>query len=962
MRAFAVALTFIIASACAFTASAARAADLSRLPVRSILFKDDRGIPWPDPQNLLPLIEIKQGDPFSRDSVRQGIKYLYLKGQFRDIRVEAFPEPDGLRLEYTLVPKIIVEQVVFRGNHSLPDRSLREALRGIEGRELREELFPDIRTDMQTRYQAEGFYNAKVNFRIEPSEQPHRVIVFVYITEQTRTVIESVRFTGTTVLGDRDLLPVMQNRPGRPLLTNLLFEKDLDAVRKEYAAAGYPAAVPGPVSMSFRNERAVLEIAVAEGPKVTASFSGTDAFCTEHFPDLSDPGPDGGRPASVRWTDCTAYFRGLLLIWTEHDVSEAVIESSAETIRNVYRDAGYPDVKVEVNKTEAPGSLDLVFAVHEGLKVTVDSIRVEGNTVFTAEKIRDMMETRPSGWLRSRPYRDDVLQNDVDVITEQYNAAGYLSADVKRTVTRSADGRRAAIVLKVSEGRQTLTGDITFEGNSALGSDELARAIHLKPAAPFSERLLEEDRYRILSLYSAKGYLYARVDAERNPVFPEAAAGREGKGGQDSVLPEVVGIRFRITEDRQVVIGKVILRGNIATRDNVILREVEPRTGEPYNYEAILKSQQRIYRHGYFSLAKFEPVRPLEKEYVKDMLFTVEERDAGAVEFGVGYGTLDRLRGFVEVSHRNLFGSAHSASLRLEASDILERAAFTYRETWFLGVRDLDGKFILAWSNAKEINEQTREVYFQTRKTSVSYGAEKTAGRFKVSLTYQYENVDNYNVQQEAMLTPEDTGWVRISSLNPGIILDTRDDLFNPKSGGIHGINVKEAFSLFGAKAEFTKVTVQSTWFLGVSKSTIIALSGRAGRGVPHHDTAEVPIHERFYLGGGTTVRGYIQDSIGPPTVAATSDKVPTGGDHMVQLNAEARLNADGAAGLVLFTDAGNVWNKERIQLDDLRASYGVGLRYSTPVGPLRIDYGQKIHRRPGESPGELHFNIGQAF
>ena len=140
------------------------------------------------------------------------------------------------------------------------------------------------------------------------------------------------------------------------------------------------------------------------------------------------------------------------------------------------------------------------------------------------------------------------------------------------------------------------------------------------------------------------------------------------------------------------------------------------------------------------------------------------------------------------------------------------------------------------------------------------------------------------------------------------------------------------------------------------------ALSGRAGMAWPQRDTVEVPINERFYLGGGTTVRGYLQDSIGPPFEAATSAKVPTGGSSMIQLNAEARLNAAGGNGVVLFVDGGNVWIDQQIRLHELRASYGAGLRYATPVGPLRLDYGQKIHRRPGESPGELHFNIGHAF
>ena len=421
-------------------------------------------------------------------------------------------------------------------------------------------------------------------------------------------------------------------------------------------------------------------------------------------------------------------------------------------------------------------------------------------------------------------------------------------------------------------------------------------------------------------------------------------------------------VRFRVAEDQRVTMGKVILRGNVTTRDHVILRELEPRTGEPYNYESILKSQQRIYRYGYFSYAKFEPVHPYEKESTKDMLFTVEERPAGAVEFGVGYGTLDRLRGFVEVSHRNIWGTARYASLRFEASDILKRAAFTFKEPWFLGYRYLESKFILALSDSKNINERTREIYYQTKKASASYGVERYYEDLRVSLTYQYENVDNYNVQPAAELTPEDSGRVLISSLNPAVILDKRDDPFNPTKGSLHGLNIKEALKELGSEADFTKVTVQTTWYLPVAVRTVFALSGRAGMGWPHHETLEIPLHERFYLGGSTTVRGYTQDSVGPYNLNASGDRVPTGGSSMVQLNAEIRLNMTGGSGFVVFTDAGNVWVDQSIRMDDLRASYGAGFRYHTPVGPLRVDYGQKINRKSGESPGELHFSIGQAF
>lgn len=943
--------------------AAISAADLSGSPVTTIILKDDLGRPLPDVDSLLLLVEVRPGDLFSRQAVRKGVEYLYLEGKFRDVRVEAFPEQGGVRLEYTLVPIIIVEKIVLRGNHSLPDRVIHEFTRGIEGRELREDTFPDVRTNIQARYQAEGFYNVRVNFQHAPAADPHRAVLFLYIIEPKRTVIEKVTFKGNTMFPEKELLKVMQNRPGRPLLSNVLLEDDLEAIKAAYADAGYPAAAPGPVSMNFRDARAFLEIAVTEGPKVTVSFSGNRTFCARQFPDLLHFDPDRGGPEAVLDDRCEAYFRDLLLIRSEHDVSDTIIESSMDKIRNTYRDLGYPDVKVAVKKKEAPGRLDLDFSIDEGRRVTVSGVHVEGNRVFTAKQIKALIETQESGWLRMHLYREDVLEKDGDLIADQYAAAGYLAASVKWMVNRSADGSKAAIDLKITEGRKTLTGNISFEGNSAVTSEELAAVLKLKTAAPFSDRFLEEDRYRLLSLYSSKGYLYTRIEIEKRPAVAAATTSPEGKSSTAvDTGPEVVHVRYRIAEDRQVSIGKVILRGNVNTRDAVILRELEPRSGEPYSYESLLKSQQRVYRYGYFGMAKFEPVHPNQKEYTKDMLFTVEERPAGAVEFGAGYGTLDRLRGFVEISHRNLWGTGRYASLRFEGSDILRREVFTFQEPWFLGQRYLESKFILARSDSKRINEQSREIYYQTRKTTASYGVERTYESLRISLTYQYENVENYNVQPAAELSPDDSGRVLISSLSPAVILDKRNDPFNPTQGSLHGVNIKEATKALNSKAEFTKVTFQSTWYLPAAEHTTIALSGRAGMGWPHRDTQEVPLHERFYLGGGTTVRGYTQDSVGPYNISIAGDRVPTGGSSMVQFNAEVRLNSGGGSGFVIFTDAGNVWIDQAIHIDDLRASYGAGFRYHTPVGPLRIDYGQKINRKPGESPGELHFNIGQAF
>ncbi len=910
-----------------FSSAYATPSSFSGLTITRIDVQDDQGRPLQKPDQIMQLISLKAGDPYSGPMIRQSLSLLYLKGTYKDVRVEAVPDNRGLRLTYVLVPITIVEKLVIKGNSSVSTDAIREVVPRIEGKELHEEKFPLLRADILALYQAEGLYNAVVDFRAEAPSDPHRVVLHIDIREGAPTLIAAINFTGNTILRDKNLLAVMKSSVGDRLRRDQLLDKDMEAILKKYSEAGHPTAKSGPVDISFRDQRAYVRISVSEGPRVNVRFSGNRSVSASKL-------------------------RQSLLIWSEHDVSNDAIDSSADKIKRLYKEQGYFDVTVAVKKSEGPGVLDLEFVISEGPHVTTGKIDIRGNTAFTSKEIKGQLALREPAWswswsfpffgYWSFPFREDFLDKDVDNLRDRYLEAGYLAATVKRTVARSAGGRTADVVIEVAEGTRTVTGSVTFEGNTVFTSADLLNKLNLKSGAPFNDRILDEDKYRILSAYTDKGYLYARVEVEKIPT------------------DRSINIRYRITEDRPVTIGKIILRGNVRTRDSVIMRELLVKPGDVYDYGAILASQQRIYHLGYFSLAKFEPVHPGEKEYAKDMLLTVDERPAGAVEVGAGYGDLDRLRGYVELSHRNLWGTARYTSLRFEESAILKRAIFNFQEPWLFN-RDMDGKLSLVWSDSEKLNSDTRELYYKTRKTSASFGVEKSYGNLKPSLTYQFENVVNYDVLQAAQLTPEDSGRVLVSSLSPALLLDLRDDVFNPRRGALYGITLKEALRELWSQADFSKLTVQGSWFLPIDTS-VIALSARAGMAWPFRGTAEVPLHERFYVGGSTTVRGFTQDAIGPSSVDANGNLIPQGGQSMAIFNIELRLNPGEGLGFVLFTDAGNVWPKQEIDINDLRASYGVGLRYGTPIGPLRIDYGQKIRRQPGESPGEIHFNIGNTF
>ncbi len=889
----------------------------SGLTITRIEIRDVKGNPWPKPEQVLPLIAVKPGDRLSGAAVREGIATLYLKGTFKDIQVEAFSDNDGVRLNYVLEPTTVVDSIVIHGNRALSTGTIRDALEGLKEKELRDKTLSSFRTDLLALYKSEGFYDASVTFRSDSIKEPNRVVLHADILESTPTLIAEITFSGTTVFTDKQLRRVIKNKKGSRLKRDLLRDTDMEAILEKYTDADYPAANPGPVDIRFSDNDAFVNILMDEGPHVIVTFSGNRAFGTDKLTKT-------------------------LLIWSEHDVSEAIIDSSMDKIKALYRDKGYADVAMDVKRSEQPGQIELEFTVLEGPRTIVKEIRIQGNSAFTAREIKKWMALRESGWFFSRPFREDLLNEDIDYIQDRYFDAGHLSATVKEYVVMSTEGNSAVVVIDIVEGPLTRTGSVSFEGNVKFSPTELLSIMKLKQSAPFNERLVDEDRYRILSKYTDKGYLYARVEVDKTPQ----------NGTMD--------IRYRITEDLPVSIGKIILRGNVRTRDDVIMRELLVKPGDFYDYRAILTSQQRIYRLGYFRVARFDPVHPGKKEYVKDMLFTVRERPAGAVEFGVGYGDLDRLRGSVEVSHRNLWGTARYANLRFEESDILKRAIFNFQEPWLLN-RKLESRFSLVWSDAEKLNSDTREIYYKTRKTVASVGVEKAYKNLRPSLTYQFENVVNYSVKPEAQLTPEDSGRVLVSSLSPALIWDLRDDVFNPRRGALFGIVLKEALQELWSEADFSKLTLQGSLFLPVD-TAVLAFSARAGMAWPFRGMNDIPIHERFYVGGNTTVRGFRQDSIGPSVVDANGDLIPQGGSSMLVMNLELRVNPGEGLGIALFTDAGNVWPEREISGRDLRSSYGVGLRYGTPIGPFRLDYGHKTHRLSGESPGELHFNIGNTF
>ncbi|MBI5290708.1 MAG: BamA/TamA family outer membrane protein, partial [Chloroflexi bacterium] len=372
-----------------------------------------------------------------------------------------------------------------------------------------------------------------------------------------------------------------------------------------------------------------------------------------------------------------------------------------------------------------------------------------------------------------------------------------------------------------------------------------------------------------------------------------------------------------------------------------------------------LLDQRRIRRLGFFREARLDPLHPEVKESVKDLILRVEEGKPGSVEFGVGYGDVERFRGSFEVGHRNLFGTGRQATLRAEGSSIEQKYTLGYKEPWVLGS---------AWDGRVSLVDLIEDkISFERRTLGTIAGVEKSFGeKIRSSVLYQYEDVSLSNVQPEAVLTPEDTGKTQVATINPSLAVDLRDDPFNPTAGAFYSATFREAAKMLGAKPQFVKVSLQGNWFYSPVRSIVLAGAWRGGMAQNFGESTDVPIFERFFVGGRSTVRGYDQERLGIPgeTIEYRNGEwIPTGGNLMMVMNGEVRIGLTSGLGMVLFVDSGNVWRKiEEFAASDLRSTAGAGLRYNTPVGPLRLDLGCKLDQEIGEDRCVLHFTLGHAF
>lgn len=858
------------------------------------------------------------GEPLDGARLSRAIKRLMATGRFADVQVEGEEEAGGARLVFRMTEHPILRKIVwdvplsmrgeierrvpFRTNGPFESRSVPRVERRIVYF-LRGEGFASPVAEVRPVDESSGGVDLQV--RIVPGE-PKRW-----------AAVEVVDRSGTKVdLPGGASPPFGKGTPVRAADVRQGAEKLLASLRERgwfeaSVSLASEADIPDPLA------RFIVET----GSWYDVRFEGGIL--------LEDP----------RWRE---EVRRILTDWTGPDAPG----DAARVLERYYREAGYPFSRVDAKTDSADGGAarQIVFQIDPGPRPRVADVRVSGARQIGPEEILPLLSVQQDRWYARGFFDPGRLEEDAETIRAFYRSRGFLSSDVGvPSVDLSPDRSSVSVEFQVREGERTFVRSVDLAGLVWNSREELLPRIQTRPENPYEEEKAEEDRIRILEQVARKGHLQATVDL-LSTFFDEGRS---------------VGITFDVDEREARALGRIIVLGLDRTRRPVAEREIGLKEGDPYDFEGFLLAENRLRRLGIFSEARFHPVDPLDESPVRDVVLSLKEADAGTVEFGAGYGDYERWRGMIEVSHRNVGGWNRRVSGRMEASTLEKRLLLTAREPRaFETEYDLRAQGV--WEETEKRNIDTHETIYKIRRSGIAAGPEETyASVWKASLTYQYENTTILEISPGAVLSREDEGRLGVSSLTPALFLDLRDDPFEPRRGLFAGVSVKGAAKAIGSEISFYKLSMQASAYVPLTGRVVLAVGGKWGRGKATGEDRNLPVFDRFFLGGRSSVRGFSQDTLGPKG----ADGTPSGGNVIVQGNVELRWSLGREFQVVAFADAGNVWLVPPAASDlKLRQTAGGGVRYKTPVGPLRLDYARKIDRQPGESAGEWHFSLGHAF
>ncbi|OQX54141.1 MAG: outer membrane protein assembly factor BamA [Candidatus Omnitrophica bacterium 4484_213] len=633
-------------------------------------------------------------------------------------------------------------------------------------------------------------------------------------------------------------------------------------------------------------------------------------------------------------------------------LNKGELKKKIDGFANLYKQKGYylAEVKEEVDIDAETNQATVYILIDEGNKIRIRRIFVEGNKEFSDKRILKLLKTKKKWWFNSGFFKEDVFKKDLERAKEFYQDAGYSDVKIVPDISYDERMRNMFITLNITEGNKYNVGKIIIKGNKAFEETEIKKELKLLPNTIFSDKKMREDARNIERFYFDRGYISCSV-------FPKTLLDkRTGK----------IDIVFQLEEGDLTYVNRVDIKGNAITRDVVIRRELEILPGDRFDGQKLRQSRESLKNLDYFEEINYD-IRDTAVSDKKDLVVEVKEKKTGEFSFGGGYSSVDKGIGFLEIAQRNFdinnfptfSGGGQDLRLRAELGRRRTDYLLSFTEPWFAG-RPLSVGF---------------DLYNRTWEREEDYDEARAGGDIRLgkvfnriwrwNLTYCLEEVEISDISGNSSGIKDiidEEGENMLSSLTGQIIRDTRDSKMDPHKGSVFTNSLK--FAGLGGDKKFSKYISEINQYISPGEESrfrdlILELRLRVGV-INDWNNSGVPIYERFYAGGAGTIRGYKYRKVGPRVFGE-----PVGGNSMLIANSELTFPLiKRVIKAALFYDLGNVWAKSSdIDLSDLKAGAGLGIRINTPIGPLKLDYGYGFDPDPGEKKeGHFYFSMSRAW
>ena len=970
--------------------------------VNSISFKNAQRIGQSD---LLKSIPLKPGQILDRTSVHASLQQLFATGRFRTIAAEVTPYPDrSLDLDFVVEEKLFIGSMVVYGAPRPPTAN--QLVNGSKlqiGQEFDEDLIAQAIERMKKILAEDGYFapTIRMDSALDP---PHQRIELSFIVERgQRAKVGQVIVKGDPGYSDGKIRGIAKLHPGQPVVAAHL-SRAFTRLHKKYQ----------------KNERLEAQVSMVDRNYHTDT-NRLDYVFEIHRGPIVDVRVEG---AHMR--------RGLIKkyvpIYEEGAVDEDLLSEGRRNLRDYFQRQGYFDVKVTSTLTKKDTRELVIFDVDKLKRHTFKELVIHGNRYFPKETIRERMALQPADALqRHGLFSSALLDRDLSVITALYQANGFQAVKTNSKVVDNFQGKpgRLQVEIDIEEGPQTLVKSVAISGNTAFSEDVLLDQLSTIAGQPYSTYLLANDRDAIVSYYFDRGFPDVQIETTTNPS-PDA--------------PNRQDVAFKISEGRQVFVDKILISGLRYTKPFVVNREFEIKEGEPMSQSLILNTQRKLYDLSIFNQVDVAPANPDGNVEKKNLMVQLEEAKRYTIDYGIGFQVqTGNVRSDCEnvianptstqvcnpggatgfsplvtfgVTRANFRGRNNTIVFRTNLGRLQQRALLSYVQPYWLNRKDLTLTFNALYDSTQNVLTFSS----QRLEGSVQVLQQWRRGEtFLYKFTYRLVKVDQSTLHINPELIPLLSRPVRVGIPSVSYVRDHRDDPIDSHKGRYYALDFGVASRIFGSQANYARVFLENSTYHTFAENKNVggrrwtfARSTRIGVEEPFAAGSNtlagiVPLPERFFTGGSNSHRGFAINQ-GGPRDATTG--FPLGGDGLFLNNLELRSPpialpyVGDNLSAVIFHDAGNVftspgdifpslghWTQPHKETCDpqstsacdfnyISQAVGLGVRYRTPIGPVRVDFGYNltppyfpVRDDPVRGPYLDHtgrfnffFSIGQTF